>query len=317
MNIKERISSDLGVTIDAIDEAVKTARIKVLRFDIKKRNGDTRPIFHPSKKTKMIQYWLIHNVFNKLPIHPSATAYINKKSILDNATSHKSNNYFLKIDFKDFFPSIKFNDLHKTIISHKFKNDDQWILDKNLHEIIRLVSFYHKDSLAVGYPSSPIISNVIMYNIDKSISEIVSNKDKFGDVIYTRYADDLVFSTNKKGACTSILKEIKDLLFEIESPSLNINFNKLKFNSSTGGSASVTGLRITRTGNITIFKKQKDHIRLLLSLLKKNKLNDPDEKKSLLGHLSYIKHVDSAFYTKILQKYFKEVHQLNDEIKNN
>ena len=115
MNIKFKISSDLDIPIEMIDEALSVARTYVKKFTIKKRNGADRNILQPSKKLKTIQYWLIYNVFEKLPIHESAVAYKEGISILYNARLHRNNRYFLKVDFKDFFPSIKWSDLEPII----------------------------------------------------------------------------------------------------------------------------------------------------------------------------------------------------------
>jgi len=148
-----------------------------------------------------------------------------------------------------------------------------------------------------------------MIDFDNALSKIISDKKKYGDVIYTRYADDLILSTNQKGVCRALLSEVLKLIDTTKSPDIEINSTKTKIGSSSGGSASVTGLKICSDGHITIHRNQKDHIRLLLSLYKKGNL-DPNEHLSLLGHLAYVHHVDSAFYTKLQSKYFKEIAEL-------
>jgi len=47
----------------------------------------------------------------------------------------------------------------------------------------------------------------------------------------------------------------------------------------------------------------------LLSLYEKEKLREEDF-ETLKGHISYIKYVDAAFYTKIQKRYFKSIHNL-------
>jgi len=309
MDIKAIISDDLGIPTSLIDEALARARLDVKKFVIPKRNGQKRVILQPSKKLKTIQYWLIINIFKKLNVHSAAFAYRDNLSILENAEVHKGNKYFLKMDLKDFFPSINYSDLIPLIASWHSKETPSWTLSKNAEVLIRLSCFYQNDFLPVGYPSSPIISNVVMYKFDTEISNLINDMEKFGEVIYTRYADDLVFSTNKQGACNLLLKAITDYIAKSESPKLVVNTAKTKFGSSSGGTASVTGLKICNEGRITIHRKQKDHIRLLLSLYGKSILN-PEEYNSLLGHLSYIHHVDPAFYSKLQSKYFMQIAEL-------
>lgn len=67
MRIEEVISRDLKVPESLINEAISGARVRVKKFQILKRSGGSREIFHPSKKLKVIQYWLMHSVFNNMP----------------------------------------------------------------------------------------------------------------------------------------------------------------------------------------------------------------------------------------------------------
>lgn len=311
MNIKEAIVNDLSIPYGLIDEAISVARSHVKIFHIQKRSGGSREIYHPSKKLKTLQYWLIHSVFSQMQVHDASMAYRDGVSILHNAEKHRSNRFFLKMDLENFFPSILFEDFIPIVRSWHRKSNPEWILDDDCEDIIRRVCFYKNDRLAIGYPSSPIISNIVMAEFDSKVSAIISDS-KYGKVIYTRYADDLVFSTNKKGACSEIMKGIINLIKDTSSPKISVNHSKTKFGSSTGGSASVTGLKICSDGHITIHRKQKDHIRLLLSLYRKGSL-DHEEKSSLLGHLSYYHYVAPDFYTKLSKKYFKEIHDLRSE----
>lgn len=313
MKIKELISRDISIPISMIDEALSVARIHVKRFYLEKRDGTKRLILQPSKKLKTIQYWLIINLLEKLTIHDAAIAYRKKISILDNAILHRNNKFFLKIDLKDFFPSIKYKDLIPRIREWHSKENPEWLLDKEAENLIRLACFYDGDILAVGYPSSPIISNIVMLEFDITLLKLINNKEKFGDVVYTRYADDLVFSTNKQGASKLLFKAISALISKTSSPNIKLNKLKTKIGSSSGGTASVTGLRICNEGHITIHRKQKDHIRLLLGLYSEGMLKNKEEYISLIGHLSYVKYIDSSFYTKLQSKYFKEIAQLRKD----
>jgi len=309
MQLRDKIALDLNLPASFIDDAIKFAHKRTRLIHIAKSNGGSRAVYLPYSKVKTIQYWLIYNIFNHLPVHKSSMAYQKGKSTLDNAIKHKSNKFFLKLDFKEFFPSIKSNDLLPLIIKWHKKHNIDWKLDDDAVNIITMCCFNGKSSLAIGYPSSPSISNAVMYNIDVLISKAISDKDKFSTVVYTRYADDLIFSTNKPNVCKTLLNTVTKVIKEVESPKLSINKDKTGLASSTGGSAYVTGLRICPEGHITVHRKYKDHIRLLLSLLNKNML-DKSEYESLRGHLSYVKHVEPAFYTKLQNKFFTSIEAL-------
>jgi RNA-directed DNA polymerase len=313
MNIKEHISYDLNIPINLIDEALLSARTQVKRFHIPKKNGDKRFILQPSKKLKTLQYWLIHNIFKKLPVHPAAMAYREGISILDNAKRHSQGKYFVKIDLKDFFPSVRFSDLLPIVKKWHVAENPGWALDIEAINLIRLCCFYTGDRLPVGYPSSPAICNFVMYEFDVALSNLISDVPKFGEVVYTRYADDLVFSTSKKGVSKLLIETVSTLIANTTSPLLTINGSKTRIGSSTGGSALVTGLKVCDEGHITIHKKKKDQIRLLLSLYRKNMLKK-EEFNSLIGHLSFIHHVDPSFYSKLSLKYFIEIDQLKNQL---
>ncbi len=310
MNIKEKITTDLDIPSKLIDEALAYSRRYVKKFYITKRDGRSkRVIYQPSKKLKTIQYWLIANIFEKLDIHRSSSAYIKGESILTNAERHRGNQYFLKMDFKDFFPSIKWKDLKPILSAWEKTQDLEWALDDDAMELIRQSCFYLNDSLPVGYPSSPIISNVVMYALDEKIEMLLNNPKKYGQAVYSRYADDIVISTNIKGICNDIRSSVSELIRMSESPKLSFNPTKTRLGSSTSGSAIVTGLRVCTNGHITIHRKQKDHIRLLLALYRKEQLSS-DEEASLLGHLAYVQYVAPEFYSKLQNKYFKEIRRL-------
>ncbi len=304
MNIIERISKDLNVPKDVLIEGVHLSRKLVKKIKIPKNDGTYRAVYHPAKKTKLIQYWLINNMFSSMKVHKAATAYIKGSSAKKNAIIHKRSKYFLKLDFKDFFPSIIYDDFKHNLITsfgNLYSTDDL--------EIIRLVCFYKGDILPIGYPSSPIISNVVMYDFDKKIIERISDKEKYGTVYYSRYADDLTFSTNLRGACNRIKNMVERIVREIKSPRLKLNTKKTVFASSSGGSALITGLRVCHDGHLTIHRKYKDKVRLLLSLYEKDRLGK-DEIMSLRGHILYIRFVDGAFYTKLQKKYFKSIYEI-------
>ena len=95
MDIKEKISTDLDIPSDLIDEAVAASRSQVKKFYINKRGGNSRrAIYQPAKKIKTIQYWLMANVFKELPVHSSSAAYIKGESILSNARRHRKTDIF-------------------------------------------------------------------------------------------------------------------------------------------------------------------------------------------------------------------------------
>ena len=140
-------------------------------YTIPKKSGGVRTIAQPAKETKFLQHWLIQNIFNQLPIHACATAYKTGASIKSNAAAHKENHYISKFDFSGFFTSIKARDL----VSHLSRYLSGTVAAADIKNIARLSCISPKEGgglgLSIGAPSSPVLSNSVMYDFDKAIDE--------------------------------------------------------------------------------------------------------------------------------------------------
>ena len=176
------------------------------QFTVKKKAGGERIIHAPSDGLKAIQKCLnlvLQNIYNP---HSSATGFVKAKSIVDNASLHASSLYVYNIDLKDFFPSIDqarvwgrlkhppFNLNEKTKRLHltnmiaslschemsveRMDENDQW-------QLVR------RNVLPQGAPTSPTITNIICQQLDFYLSAVAK---RFG-LRYTRYADDITFSS--------------------------------------------------------------------------------------------------------------------------
>lgn len=284
------------------------SRVKLIRI-AKKNSKKYRYISRPSSELEVLQRWLVLRFFDNLPVHRSAMAFRKNHSVLTNARVHQKSSYFVRLDFRDFFPSVKFNDF---IFALRNSEKCRFLLSEysDAERFIERVCFDSNHALPIGYISSPSISNAVLYSFDKNLEEILlRERDQLGEAVITRYADDIVFSTNLRGGCKAFHKILADLLAVWASPKIALNVEKTAFSSKAGGSAMVTGLRICNDGHITIHRKHKDSIRLMLSLLAKDSL-DPKDVSVLRGHLAYVQHVAPAFFSNICAKYPALIAQL-------
>ncbi|PWC21126.1 RNA-directed DNA polymerase [Brenneria roseae subsp. roseae] len=282
------------------------------RWTIPKRNGGIRVIYHPSAKRKVLQYWLLQRVFCLIPLNDAAFAFIKNRSIKDNALRHSKskNKYFVKADIKDFFPSINFEDFSYTFNKYRADINFPKEYDNDLLKTIKEACFIGpKKTLPIGFPTSPFIANFIARELDEIIQSELNNIND-ANPIYTRYADDLVISSCKKGIHSALISIIRKSVDKCNA-TFHLNEQKLKICSSSGGSAIITGLRICHDSHLTIHKKMKDKIRLYLSHLNKKGL-DENEINILSGYLAYVKNADANFYTKISRKYFKEIKKIEN-----
>ena len=110
-SIIEIISDYIGWDEETTRRFADKAAHSYKKYEIKKKTGGKRTIYHPSKNTKSIQYALIETIFLKIPVHSSAAAYRRnlKSPILENAKLHSPFLYSIRIDIKDFFPSIVYS----------------------------------------------------------------------------------------------------------------------------------------------------------------------------------------------------------------
>src|SRR6266446_5286765 len=105
--IIEQAASRLALPIPFLLKLATTASHRYKTYTIPKRTGGTRTIHHPARELKLLQRWLLQNVLTALPVHTAATAYSKESSIRRNAEMHVANNYILRVDFHNFFPSLK------------------------------------------------------------------------------------------------------------------------------------------------------------------------------------------------------------------
>lgn len=293
MAITQDLQEKFGLNDRQIEVFIQTAPNRYKFHTIKKRHGGTREIAQPTKSLKIIQRWIIKEYFSKCTIHKSASAYIKNKNIVDFVNPHKNNNYLLKVDFKNFFNSIKITDFYTYC-----KFNCQYFNDEDV-KILGLLLFCRNKKnddyyLSIGAPSSPMISNILMTKFD----ELVYDLCKDNRVIYTRYADDLAFSTNSTNTLVKILQRLSDICTIIPYPeNLEINTDKTVFTSKKNN-RTLTGLVISNDGTISIGREQKRTLRAMAHKAKLGLLS-AEELATLKGKVAFIKCIDFQFAQKL------------------
>ncbi len=181
---------------------------KYKKFDIPKRNGSTRQICATIAGLRLVQQRLsnvFQNCVEEINKHANQIDRINhgfkrKRSIITNAKEHRNRKYVFNIDLKDFFGSINFGRVRGFFIK-----DKNFALHPDMATILAQIACY-ENSLPQGSPCSPIISNLIGHLLDIHLVRLASQSG----CTYTRYADDLTFSTNKSDFPPRIAKQLID-----------------------------------------------------------------------------------------------------------
>ncbi len=169
------------------------------RFLIKKRSGESREISAPMVTLKRCQRWILRNILEKVPVPRYVHGFVPDRSILTNATSHVAARMVMNLDIKNFFPSIKWNQVFNLFRHLGYSKKVSFYL-------ARLTTL--ADVLPQGAPTSPMISNHVVGHLDARLSGLAAANG----YAYSRYADDLTFSGNSDlvsllPLVTKILKE--------------------------------------------------------------------------------------------------------------
>ena len=293
--ILERMATQLALAPSFLTKLARSASHRYKEYRIPKRTGGERTIHHPARELKLLQYWLLRNVLISLPVHPSATAYCKGSSIRSNAARHVANNYLLRVDFQDFFHSLTGSDLVSVLQANRHRLADVELTDADIGLIRQIVCRF--DCLTIGAPTSPLLSNAIMFESDVAWSGIAQAEE----VTYTRYADDLYFSTNQPNVLQRILDSLRKSVNAGGVPTLRINDRKTAF-SSRKRRRLAAGLVLTSDRKISIGRNKKRMLKALVNKLKHKEL-EPERVAHLRGWIAYLRSVEPTFVTALQKKY--------------
>ena len=296
-DITRRMQAALGLGVDQLERLVVRAPYAYKVYTIPKKSGGVREIAQPAKETKLLQRWLIDNVFCDLPVHEQATAYKKGASIKLNAEAHAKSEFLSKFDFQSFFPSI----LEADVANHLQEMLNKKLTADEIKWIARVSCIRQKNSstlgLSVGAPSSPILSNSIMFEFDCIMVDWCASNS----VIYTRYADDLVFSTNVANKFKLIEPVVLEALGRLRYPVLQLNAKKT-IHVSKKNQRRVTGLILNNEGFVSLGRERK---RIISSQIHKFSLGILDEPMTyvLQGLLGLAVDVEPSFVSSMRLKY--------------
>lgn len=297
MNLSEILARSLFMDDEEIRSFAASSPYRYKVYSIAKRNSQERRIIaHPSKELKFIQRIIVSLLEKKLPIHSAAKAYTKGLSIKDNAQPHAKSKYLLKMDLKDFFPSIKPSLFFKECSTHgvELSQLDVELLEGFLfwkrRRATRLV-------LSIGAPSSPIVSNFILYRFDTVITEYCK---KLG-ICYSRYADDLTFSTNEKGVLIKFPARVRKTLNHLYDGQIKVNLKKTVL-SSKAHNRHVTGITLSNEGKLSVGRETKRKLSASIHHFIKQKLT-VEEILKLKGDLAHTVFIEPIFLDRMIKKY--------------
>ncbi|MCG8639553.1 MAG: reverse transcriptase family protein [Desulfobacterales bacterium] len=300
---KDHLSHMLGITANRLEWLASPNVTHYKYFNIRKSNGSERKIFAPKMYLKGIQRKILDHILIKVQLHSHAEGFRKKRSILTNAKRHIGKKIVIKMDLKDFFPSITFPRVLGFFRSLGYPENVSMILTKLV---------VHQGKLPTGAPTSPVISNILATKLDKRFCEL--GKKKGFD--YSRYADDLTVSSND----TTIKMMIPFFKRIIQEEGFEINKAKLRILRNSNRQ-KITGIVVNQKANI-----EKNDIKKIRAVIYNLRHKDVDKqikkwaqleggadkkraysmdqfKSSLLGKINYIRMVNPKAGQKLLNQW--------------
>ena len=229
-------------------------------YPIRKSNGKLRWIYAPCEELKIEQKKLSKKL-ESFSVSEYCHGFKKGSCISDAARIHVNKKWIIKIDIKDFFPSITSKNLT--------------FLSEYERELATL-----DNRLVQGSPCSPIISNIIMYDSD----EFFHLEFQKLDVAYSRYADDITISGNNDFSWDLV----NMVSAELSRKGFRVNQNKVEV-MFKNVSQDVLGIKVNHKLSI-----KKDLRKILRAKIHQNNLSISDN-----GMLAFINSVNTEQFLKL------------------
>ncbi len=226
-------------------------------FAVPKRSGGERLIMAPKKRLKRIQRSLLRDLVSKLPAHDAAHGFVAGRSTRSAAAPHVGRRFVIRMDLKDFFPSVTFARVRGYLIALGYGFEVATVLSVLMTEPERqpvmvqgkrfLVPVGHRYCVQ-GAPTSPGLCNGIAHKLDARLAGLAESLG----VQYTRYADDLSFSGDEIGLVPRLLRVVPQIVVD---EGFEVNEHKTRVMRS-GGRQEVVGVSVNETLGLSRKKRR-------------------------------------------------------------
>lgn len=273
------LEKDLGFSARQLYAVSNHLRKHYRNVQLPKKNGGTRNLAVPDELLKSIQRRITEVLLLSMPVSRYATAYRDGGSAMRNAKQHVASPLVLKLDILHFFDSIRYSMVRELAFPRE-------IYEKNLQILLAMLCYY-QDKLPQGAPSSPAISNIILYEFDERIGRWCRERN----INYTRYCDDLTFSGSfcPGEVIPFVRAELKKLGFLLNEQKTHIQ--------PSGRQQSVTGIVVNEKLNVPAAYRRKLRQELyycrkygISEHLRRTNSELPEERcrMQLLGKVNYV-----------------------------
>ena len=283
-------------------------------FKIPKKTHGFRTINAPDDilKPKMAKVAKILSDELQILAHDSAWAYVKGRDVITAMKEHQKNNsrWFLKLDLKDFFGSCSTD----FIVQQLEKIYPFAVYPSTAPEVIANFATLN-GGLPQGTPLSPMLTNLIMVEIDYKINRLIYDLTQEAGLfkqsyVYTRYADDIIISAKNNFKYDIIIEAIDNLL---EDTPLTINREKVRYGSSSGRNWNL-GIMYNKDNELTIGYREKQKLKVTIYNYIHDGLWPLEDLRWLLGKLNWLHNVQPDYFEGLMN-YYKNKYNV-DVIKN-
>ena len=263
-----------------------------------------RTVRRPKKELKAYLTFLNTFLFDYLEVnHRVVYSYRKGVNPHEVALAHASSRAFFQADFKNFFESIDRTLAESTIRSQVTRTPIS-DLERYIERILDLTTV--NGFLPIGFPTSPPISNACLTPFDNNLEQCCLS----GDLVYTRYADDIVISGQSRDALLTMKHTLSELLAQHFAGKLTLNRDKCKL-TTVGRKTRIMGMVILPNGHVTIDMELKKKIEVLLHYYIRNPKKfttisggDFDSGvRKLSGYINYVNAADQSYLQKLRRKF--------------
>lgn len=262
-----------------------------------------REVLVPNKKLKDYLVFLNLFVFEHLPVlNRVVFSYRKGATPMQAVEVHRKSKYFLQMDIKNFFPSV-----NRALVDSALQGggDTTAVSDIQRHQARILDLVCVDGALPLGFPTSPPISNAVLYSFDTALDLICQERS----IRYTRYSDDLIFSSERQ-IDEEFSDQVSELLRSSTQGLLAVHSGKTKY-FQTGSRIKILGMMILPNGVITIDSRIKRDLEVLLHFYITDKskffdLCEGDEQSGIeraAGYLTYANSVDLNYIDRLRRKF--------------
>lgn len=280
------------------------------RFYIPKHSGGFREISAPQGQLKIVQTLLKDFIQDKMNVlsHDCAYAYIKGRSTKQAVERHQENcsKWFLKIDISDFFPSCDGDLIYNSLLNlYPFTYLQE---RQNYEEVMKTLinACLLNGVLPQGSPASPLLSNLVMVSVDYHLN-LYLRKNQF---IYTRYADDILISSQYSFNWGELQDKVEALLSETSKGRWKVKKQKTRYGSASGRNWNL-GLMLNKDNEITVGHKKKKLFKVMLNNFVNcyNACdNIPKEAiQQLQGLYSYYVNVEPTYFKDLVDTYSMKI----------